>query len=130
MVVGGVEAFKKCNRSPAEERYIRVRCFRTANRAVAVQRKRLQTSSSTPACTPRLPTMSFLRMAPPPKSYIAMKLLPVRMVEDLNLDSQAQEEARELERRVHEHMGNVRSVSVSCFFSLVAGMSGLTTAMA
>ncbi|RDX45120.1 hypothetical protein OH76DRAFT_1559307 [Lentinus brumalis] len=53
--------------------------------------------------------MSFLRMAPPPKSYIAMKLLPVRMVEDLNLDSQAQEEARNLERRVHEHMGNVRS---------------------
>ncbi len=105
--------------------------FSDCDRAVAVQRKRLQTSSSTPAYVlSSFPTMSFLRMAPPPKSYIAMKLLPVCMVEDLNLDSQAHEEARDLERRVHEHMGNVRSVSVSCFFSLVAGMSGLTTAMA
>ena len=34
---------------------------------------------------------------PPPSCYVALKLLPLKMVEDLGLDEEAQQEARRLE---------------------------------
>ena len=48
---------------------------------------------------------------PPPNCYVALKLLPLKMVEDLGLDEQARQEAHRLQDASVWHLVYLNDVS-------------------